>query len=84
VTISVARGAKKPYAAALFMDFLLEADTLQKLEALEGGRLFGNREGKFKYSLASFPTIVLYPPVPKKRFEDLNRIAETLFFRKQY
>jgi iron(III) transport system substrate-binding protein len=84
VTISVTRGAKKPYAAALFMDFLLEADTLQKLEALEGGRLFGNREGKFKYSLASFPTIILYPPVPKKRFEELNGIAETLYFRKQY
>lgn len=84
VTISGVRGAKKPYAAALFMDFLLEANTLEKLEALEGGRLFGNREGKFKYSLASFPTILLYPPLPKKHFEELNLLAEKLFFRKQY
>jgi hypothetical protein len=84
VTISIVRGAKKPYAAALFMDFLLEAETLQKLDVLEGGRLFGNREGKFKYSLASVPAVLIYPPIPKKRFEELNQLAERMFIRKQY
>jgi hypothetical protein len=85
VTASALRRAKNPYAAALFLDFLLEAETLQKLEVSEGSkRVFGNLKGKFFFDAASMKTLRPYPPIEPARFKELNLIAEKLFIRKEY
>ena len=85
VTASVLKLAKNPYAGALFVDFLLEPDTLQKLEASEGSkRMFGNLKGKFFYDVASFKTLRPYPPIESARFKELNLQAEKLFIRREY
>jgi iron(III) transport system substrate-binding protein len=85
VTASALRLAKNPYTAALFLDFLLEAETLQKLEASEGSkRVFGNLKGKFFYDAGSMKTLRPYPPIAPERFKELNLIAEKLFIRKEF
>jgi iron(III) transport system substrate-binding protein len=83
VGLSVSKAAPKPYAAALFMDHLLEADTLERLDKLEPGRIFGNLKGKYDLSLESFPDLTIYQPIPAARFKKLNRYVEENFKRRK-
>lgn len=83
VGISISKQAPRPYAAALFMDYLLEADTLQRLDKLEPGRVFGNLKGKYDLSLENFPDLFAYQPIPSARFKKLNRYVEQNFTRRK-
>jgi iron(III) transport system substrate-binding protein len=81
ITISAMKEARHPYAAALFMEFLTQAYVLEQLDKLEGGRIFGNRKGSFTNKLSDVPTLMMYRPIPKARFSELNRLKEELFIR---
>ena len=79
------RQAQRPYAAALFTDFLMEAETLQKLEVAEGlKRMFGNLKGKFEFNVKEHASLLPYPPVPEANFKRHNLTAQKLFVRKEY
>lgn len=82
ITFSVVKGAKNPYAAALFMDHLTQAAPLESLDKAEGGRFFGHKRGNFANKLADNPKLALYGPIPAARFKQLNRVAEDLFVRR--
>lgn len=82
ITFSVVKGAKHPYGAALYMDFLTQARQQELLDKAEGGRFFGNTKGAFANKLADYPKLTAYTPVSPERFKQLNRIAEDLFVRK--
>ena len=82
VTISVVKNSPSPYAAALFMDFLTRADTLQKLDKIEPGRMFGNTKGSYAIKLADYPSLTLYKPISTDRFKELNKIVQDLFIRR--
>ena len=81
-TVATVRGARHPYAAALFMEYLTDARTLERLDKLEGGRLFGNRKGSYTNALSQFPTIIISQSIPPDRFRELNRTAQQLFIRR--
>ena len=82
ITFSVVKGAKHPYGAALYMDFLTQARQQELLDKAEGGRFFGNTKGTFANRLGDFPKLTAYTPVSPDRFKQLNRVAEDLFIRK--
>ncbi len=82
ITFSVVKGAKHPYGAALYMDYLTQARQLEALDKAEGGRFFGNTKGTFTNRLADYPKLAAYTPIPPDRFRQLNRIAEDLFVRR--
>lgn len=82
ITYSVAKGAKHPYAAALFMDYMTQAHVLEALDKVEGGRFFGHMDGEFNNKLQDHPSLALFRPVPEERFAELNRVAEQLFIRR--
>lgn len=81
-TVSTVRGARHPYAAALLMEYLTDARTLERLDKLEGGRAFGNRKGTYTNPLSQFPKIVISRSIPPDRFKELNRTAQQLFIRR--
>ena len=81
ITFSVVKGAKHPYAAALYMDYLTQAKELEQLDKAEGGRFFGNTKGTYNNKLADYPKLTPYTPVSPERFKQLNRTAEDLFRR---
>jgi iron(III) transport system substrate-binding protein len=81
-TVASIRGARHPYAAALFMEYLTDARTLERLDKLEGGRVFGNRKGTYTNALSQFPTILISQAIPPDRFRQLNRTAQQLFIRR--
>jgi iron(III) transport system substrate-binding protein len=83
VTISITRLTSRPYAAAAFMDHLLEAETLEKLDRLEAGRIFGNTKGKYAIALDQFPKMLIYRSLPKEEFARLNGIVQELFIRRE-
>ena len=82
ITYSVVKGAKNPYAAALFIDYLTQAQPLEQLDKAEGGRFFGHTKGMFTNKLSDYPQLTLYTPIPAARFTELNRLAEDLFIRR--
>ena len=82
ITFSVVKGAKHPYGAALYMDFLTQARSQELLDKAEGGRFFGNTKGSFANKLSDYPKLTAYTPVAPERFKQLNRLAEDLFVRK--
>lgn len=82
ITYSVAKGTQNPYAAALFMDYMTQAEVLERLDKVEGGRFFGHTEGSFTNKLSEHPSLVLFRPVSEERFGELNRLAEELFIRR--
>lgn len=82
ITFSVVKGAKNPYSAALYMDYLTQARQQEMLDKAEGGRMFGNTKGKYTNKLSDYPNMRAYTPVPPDRFKQLNRLAEELFIRK--
>jgi iron(III) transport system substrate-binding protein len=83
VTISASRGAKHPYAASLLMEFLTDASVLEALDKAEPGRLFGNLKGHYTDSVAQYPQLLVFRPIPEARFRELNRIVERNFLRRQ-
>jgi iron(III) transport system substrate-binding protein len=82
ITMSVVKGAKHPYGAALYMDYMTQARQLEVLDKAEGGRLFGNTKGTYSNSLVEYPKLMAYTPIAPERFKELNRIAEDMFVRK--
>lgn len=82
ITFSVVKGAKNPYSAALYMDYLTQAREQELLDKAEGGRLFGNTKGTFANKLSDYPNLRAYIPISPERFKQLNRMAEDLFIRK--
>ncbi len=80
--VAVAKGAARPYAGALFVDFLTRAESQEKIDKSEAGRLFGNTKGNYALSLKDFPDLMVFPAVPPAKMRDLNRIVERLFVRK--
>ena len=82
ITFSVVKGAKNPYGAALYMDFLTQAHEQELLDKSEGGRLFGNMKGTYGNKLSDYPKMRAYEPISPERFKELNRLAEDLFIRK--
>jgi iron(III) transport system substrate-binding protein len=82
ITFSVVKGAKNPYGAALYMDYLTQARQQELLDKAEGGRLFGNTKGTYDNKLSDYPKLRAYAPISPERFKELNRIAEDLFIRK--
>ena len=82
ITFSVVKGAKNPYGAALYMDYLTQARQQELLDKAEGGRLFGNTKGTYDNKLSDYPHLRAYTPISPERFKELNRIAEDLFIRK--
>ncbi len=83
VGASAVLNAPRPYAAALFMDFLLEAGTLEDLDKLEAGRLFGPLKGKYALSANDFPEMLIYRPIPAAQFRRLNAFVEENFVRRK-
>ena len=82
ITFSVVKGAKHPYAAALYVDYLTQARQQERLDKAEGGRLFGNTKGTYDLKLSDYPSLRAYTPIAPERFKELNRIAEDLFVRR--
>jgi len=82
ITFSVVKGAKHPYGAALFMDYLTQAGPQEQLDKAEGGRFFGHTKGKFINKLSDYPNFIAFTPVSPERFKQLNRLAEDLFVRR--
>lgn len=82
LSVSVAKGAQHPYAGALFMEFLTLAETLEKIDKTEPGRLFGHTKGNFVLALKDFPGLIPFESVSPARFRELNRIVDQYFFRR--
>lgn len=81
ITVSVLDGGKHSYAAALFMEVLTQAETLEAIDRAEGGRLFGNTQGKYQIELASLPRLTILQAITPQRFEELGRYTEAKFLR---
>jgi iron(III) transport system substrate-binding protein len=82
-TISATTDTDNPYSAALFIDVLLDAPTLEASDAWQAGRIFGNSTGEYELLLDDYPSLYIFPPVSPDHFGELNRLAETLFIRRQ-
>jgi len=80
--IAAARQAPHPYAAALLIDFLTAAETLQVLDKLEPGRAFANKNGTYDIKLESLTSLIPYRPIPEARYKELNRTVERMFIRR--
>jgi ABC-type Fe3+ transport system substrate-binding protein len=80
-TVSVAKGARNPYAAALFMEHMTTSSFLEVFDRAEPGRMFGHMKGKFTTSLSEYPNLSRYGSISPERFKELNRIADQLFIR---
>jgi iron(III) transport system substrate-binding protein len=82
ITISVIKGARHPYAAALFMEVLTRATTLESLDRAEGGRVFGNTKGHYQIDLKNLPRLTIFQPITPKRYAELGRMTESKFLRR--
>ncbi|MBV6272363.1 extracellular solute-binding protein [Alcaligenaceae bacterium CGII-47] len=83
ITVSVIDGAKNSYAAALFMEYLTRADTLEAVDKAEGGRIFGNSKGKYQIDLATLPSLTLFKAIPPEKFNELSQLVEAKFLRRR-
>jgi ABC-type Fe3+ transport system substrate-binding protein len=81
-TVSVLKEAKRPYAAALFIEFASQPEVLEAMDRIEGGRVFGNRKGNYSVDLSRLSGLTLYRPIPESDFKKYNRIVEDLFVRR--
>ncbi|MGE0523390.1 MAG: ABC transporter substrate-binding protein [Variibacter sp.] len=81
--VMVTKGAKHPYAAAAFMEFLTKAGTLEELDRREPGMAFGNLKGKYERPLSSFSHLRIYQPIPAAKYREYNRVIERLFVRRK-
>lgn len=82
-TISVATDTESPYSAALFVDVLLDAATLEASDEWQAGRIFGNTTGSYQFALEQYPSLFIFPSLSPDRYSELSRTAERLFIRQQ-
>jgi iron(III) transport system substrate-binding protein len=80
-TMAVVKLGQHPYAAALFLDLMSQASTMEATDKIEPGRTFGNIKGKYAIPLSSIPNLFVYRPIPPARYRELNRIVEDKFLR---
>jgi len=80
-TISIGHDTTKPHAAALFIDVMLSPEVLEASDRWQGGRIFGNRKGKFSIPMEKTRDLYIFPALSQPRYKELNRIAEELFVR---
>ncbi|MCC7045982.1 MAG: extracellular solute-binding protein [Alphaproteobacteria bacterium] len=80
--VAAMRKAPHPYAAALFIDFLTSAQTLEMLDKLEPGRAFANKKGSYEIKLDKLESLIPFRPIPEARYKELNRTVERLFIRR--
>ena len=78
-TMAAGRLAKNPYAAALVMEYVTHAKTMEASDKVEPGRVFGHTKGEFTIPLAS--NVFVYPEIPPEQYKELNRIVERKFIR---
>jgi iron(III) transport system substrate-binding protein len=78
-TMAVGALAAHPYAAALLMEYVTRASTMEASDKVEPGRVFGNTRGRFTIPLAR--NVFVYPAIPPAQFKELNRIVERKFIR---
>lgn len=80
-TLSIGRDTTRPHAAALFMDVMLSPEVLEASDRWQGGRIFGNRKGKYTIPLERAADLYIFPALSQQRYKELNRLAEELFVR---
>ena len=80
-TISIGRDTTKPYAAALFIDVMLSPEVLEASDRWQGGRIFGNRKGRYSIPAERTAGLYIFPALSPARYKELNRLAEELFVR---
>ena len=83
IAMGVTRNAPHPYAAALMTEFLSDATTLEKSDAAESGRTFGNLKGKYQAPVTGFHNLVMIKAIAPDKLRDYNRMVERLFIRAQ-
>jgi iron(III) transport system substrate-binding protein len=81
-TVSVLKEAKRPYAAALFVDFASRPEVLEAMDKIEGGRVFGNRKGKYSVDVSRLSGLTMYRPISEAELKKYNRVVEDLFIRR--
>jgi ABC-type Fe3+ transport system substrate-binding protein len=81
-TISVLKEAKRPYAAALFLEFASQPQVLEAMDKAEGGRVFGNQKGRYSVDISKLSGLAMYRPIPENEFKKYNRMVEDLFIRR--
>jgi iron(III) transport system substrate-binding protein len=81
-TIAAVKTAAHPYAAALFMDFASQPETLEAMDKMEGGRVFGNKKGHYSVDTSKLADLSMYRPIPEADFKKYNRLVEELFVRR--
>ena len=64
------------------MEYLTEASTLEALDKVEPGRMFGNTKGTYAIDFRKYPSLRLYQPITKERFAELDKIVQDLFIRR--
>jgi iron(III) transport system substrate-binding protein len=82
-SVMVIKGAKHPYAAAAFTEFLTKPATLEELDRQEPGMAFGNMKGKYERPLSSFSNLAIYKPISPEKYREYNRTVEQLFVRRK-
>ena len=80
--IAVTTQAKNPYAAALFMEFLTSAKTLEAVDKTEPGLVFGNRKGTYSKPVASLQGLTIFGPISESNYRTENREVQSLFIRR--
>ena len=73
-----------PLAAAALEPLAVYEDWSQgviRSDRWQGGRVFGNRKGKYALSLDQYPQLRIFPALSTQRYKELNRLAEELFVR---
>jgi iron(III) transport system substrate-binding protein len=81
-TISVNGDTQHPYTAALFVEVMLDAPTLEASDKWQSGRIFGNAKGSYEFSLHDNKPELIQPAISPERYRELNRIAEEMFIRR--
>ena len=81
ITLSATKGAAHPYAAALFIEFATQAQTLEEVDKAEPGRFFGNQAGHYTLNVADYPRLILFAPITQAHFRELKQLTDQLFVR---
>ena len=57
------------------------SEVLEASDRWQGGRIFGNRKGKYTIPLERAADLYIFPALSQQRYKELNRLAEELFVR---
>lgn len=83
ITASIIKGAPNSYGAALLMEYMTEAATLEALDKAEGGRIFGVKGGTFAIDATKLPKVTFFRSIKEDRFAQLRSVAEAKFLRRR-